>query len=95
MNRETMSSDVRYALGQLRRLQNVDVNTIMAGAYDDMAQRAIDALERVEAGLAGADALDGSEHTRLDCGSERGLPCDTGLQDQIGERQYDYGCYGT
>ncbi len=101
MDRDSMATDVRYALGQLRQLK---VNRHMAGILvADAAQRAIDALERVEASLAGP--LDPSEATfeaaydktqrGVEPGSERGLPCDTGLQDQIGERQYDYGCYGT
>ncbi len=95
MNRETMATDVRYALGQLVKAQlRGHADEIMA----DAVQRAIDALERVEAGLAASDGR--REVEECDCpqcepGSERGLPCDTGLQDQIGERQYDYGCYGT
>ncbi len=101
MDRDSMATDVRYALGQLRGLLNGSVPVSCTVA--DRAERAIDALERVEAALDRSQASDLATYGEAMQGhdeqdeprSDVGLPCDTGLQDQIGERQYDYGCYGT
>ena len=59
MSRESMLTDVRYAIAQMRRIQRATPASKDGTLIDDAAQRAIDGLERVETELHGAPAASG------------------------------------